>query len=63
MNDKKYKLSSEDIVFKRSGIWKFICQFGILALLCLLSFLVAKYIVNIGIDRNDKPVDTSERLL
>ena len=36
--------------------------FGILAIICILSFLVAKYIVRSNIDGEDTPIDTSERL-
>ena len=57
---KKYKLSDEDIVFKNNGIGRMIFYFGLLALLCILSFLIAKYIVNIGI--GEKTIDTSERI-
>ena len=57
---KKYKLSDEDIVFKNNGIGRMIFYFGLLALLCILSFLIAKYIVNIGI--GERPIDTSERI-
>lgn len=36
--------------------------FGILAIICILSFLIAKYIVRSNIDGEDTPIDTSERL-
>ena len=54
MNDNKYKLSNETVDVKSNSIGKMICQFGMLAILCVLSFLVAKFIVNIGID--EKPI-------
>ena len=60
MNDNKYKLSNENFVVKNNGIGKMMWQFGLLALLCVASFLVAKYIVNIGI--GEKTIDTSERI-
>ena len=60
MNDNKYKLSNEKVVVKNNSVGKMVCQFGLLALLCILSFLVAKFIVNIGI--GEKPIDTSERI-
>lgn len=60
MDKKKYKLSDEDIIFKYSGIARMIFYFGLLALLCVFTFLVAKYIVNRGI--GEKPIDTSERI-
>ena len=44
------------------GIGKKIAHYGVLALICLLSFLVAKYIVRSAIDGETSPVDTSERL-
>ena len=47
---------------KNTEIWKSICQYGILALICVLSFLVAKYIVRSNIEGEKPPVDTSERL-
>ena len=57
MDKKRYKLS-EDINIISVG--KIISYVGILALICIISFLVAKYIVNIGI--GEKPIDTSERV-
>ena len=36
--------------------------FGILAIICVLSFLVAKYIVRNSIEGEKTPIDTSERL-
>ena len=43
-------------------VGKIISYFCILALICVLSFLIAKYIVRSGIDNNQIPIDTSERL-
>ena len=54
MTDKKrYKLSNEIVgVNDKDNInnnnddrWKMVVQYGILALICVMSFLVAKYIV------------------
>lgn len=45
-----------------TSVWKYIFQFGLLALLCILAFLVAKYIVRSDIDGEKVPIDTSERL-
>lgn len=42
--------------------WKMVVQYGILALICVMSFLVAKYIVRSEIDGEKSPIDTSERL-
>ena len=36
--------------------------FGILAIICIMSFLVAKYIVRSNIEGEKSPIDTSERL-
>lgn len=44
------------------GIGKTIGYFGILAIICILSFLVAKYVVRSEIDGEKSPIDTSERL-
>jgi len=44
------------------SIGKMISYFGILAIICVLSFLVAKYIVRSDIDGENIPIDTSERL-
>ena len=57
MSGKKYKISKEG-VYAHNG--KIIFYIGLLGLLCVISFLVAKYIVNIDI--GEKPIDTSERI-
>jgi len=44
------------------GLGRKIGYFGILALICILSFLVAKYIVRSSIEGEKPPIDTSERL-
>lgn len=44
------------------GIGKTIGYFGILAIICILSFLVAKYVVRSEIEGEKSPIDTSERL-
>ena len=41
---------------------KMVGYFGILAIICVLTFLVAKYIVRSAIDGESIPIDTSERL-
>ena len=43
-------------------IGKTIGYFGILAIICILSFLIAKYIIRDNIGDEKSPVDTSERL-
>ena len=45
-----------------AGIGKTIGYFGILAIICILSFLIAKYIIRDNIGDEKSPVDTSERL-
>ncbi len=45
-----------------AGIGKIIGYFGILAIVCVLAFLVAKYIVRNDINGEEAPIDTSERL-
>ena len=44
------------------SVGKLIGYFGILAILCILAFLVAKYIVRSNIDWEKTPIDTSERI-
>lgn len=43
------------------SLWKLISQISLLALLCVLAFLVAKYIVRNNIGWEKPPVDVSER--
>ena len=60
---KKYKLAGDVIEQNKSeSIGKTIAYFGILAIICILAFLVAKYIVRNNIDGEDTPIDTSERI-
>ena len=57
---KKYtvvKPNDDDI-----NIPRMIFQIGILAIICILAFLVAKYIVRSSIDGEKIPIDTSERI-
>ena len=44
------------------SVGKTIAYFGILALICVMSFLLAKYIVRNHIRWEETPIDTSERL-
>lgn len=46
----------------KMSIGKTVAYFGILAIICILSFLIAKYIVRSNIEGEDTPIDTSERL-
>jgi len=41
---------------------KTIAYFGILAIICVMTFLIAKYIVRSNIEGEESPIDTSERL-
>lgn len=43
------------------SIWKIIAIFSFLTIVCILSFLVAKYIVRDSIGWENPPVDVSER--
>lgn len=42
--------------------WRMVSYIAILLIICICSFLVAKYIVRRGIHNGDIPVDTSVRL-
>lgn len=44
------------------NIYKLVNYISLLLLICVCSFLVAKYIVRGGIDREQIPVDTSTRI-
>jgi len=44
------------------GIGTMIGYFGILTIICISSFLVAKYILRSNIGWEDTPIDTSEKL-
>lgn len=44
------------------SIGKIISYFGILAIICIISFLIAKYILRSNIGWEETPIDTSERL-
>lgn len=41
---------------------KMVGYFGILAIICIVSFLIAKYILRSNIGWEETPIDTSERL-
>ena len=42
--------------------YKLLSYMAILGIICITSFLVAKYIVRAKINSNDIPIDTSTRL-
>lgn len=44
------------------SIGKMIGYIGILAIICISSFLIAKYILRSNIGWEETPIDTSERL-
>lgn len=60
--DEDSDLNENTIDNDGESIWKIISYFGILAIICVLSFLVAKYIVRSAIEGEESPIDTSERL-
>lgn len=61
--NKKYKIVKEiHIEEENESVGKMIFRFGLLALICVLAFLVAKYIVRNNIRGENTPIDTSERL-
>lgn len=60
MKSKRYKISYDGPINNGLYIGKTIFYIGILSLFCVLTFLVVKYIVNIGID--ETPIDTSQRI-
>lgn len=41
---------------------KMLSYMAILGIICIVSFLIAKYIVRMNINTNDVPIDTSTRL-
>ena len=60
MDKKKYKVSYDDVIGPYINVGKLLFSIGILALFCVTTFLVVKYIVNI--DVGEKPVDTSHKI-
>ena len=63
MNNIQFVLVDKELEEESSiSIGKLIGYFGILAILCILAFLLAKYIVRSNIDWEETPIDTSERL-
>ena len=42
--------------------WKLVSYIAILLIICIVSFLFAKYVVRSGINKEDIPIDTSVRL-
>jgi len=42
--------------------WKMVSYIAILMVICVISFLIAKYIVRSSIAGEDTPIDTSTRI-
>ena len=60
---KKYKVVGPvNGIEENESVVKMIAYFGLLAIICIMAFLVAKYIVRNEIDGEETPIDTSERL-
>lgn len=60
---KKYKIVGPvNGIEENESVGKMIAYFGLLAIICIMAFLVAKYIVRNEIDGEETPIDTSERL-
>ena len=47
---------------KQEHPYRIVSYVAILMLVCVISFLVAKYIVKSGIDNDEVPIDTSTRI-
>lgn len=47
---------------KKRKIGRTLSYYSILAILCIIAFLFAKYMVRNSIDWEETPIDTSERL-
>ena len=41
---------------------RMVAYISLLLILCIVSFLFAKYVVRLGIKKNEIPIDTSVRL-
>jgi len=46
---------------EKISVWKMIAVFSLLIVICILAFLVAKYIVRNNIGWEKPPVDVSDR--
>lgn len=42
--------------------WKYVSYISIMLIICICTFLVAKYIVRTNIDKEEIPIDTSTRI-
>ena len=62
-NTKKgYTIVKNTNIEEDTSIWEYVFYFGLLAILCILAFLIAKYVVRSDIDGEKIPIDTSERI-
>ena len=62
-NKKKYKVVVPvNELEENESIGKMIVRFGLLAIVCIMTFLTAKYIVRNNINGEESPIDTSERI-
>jgi len=50
------------VIEMKTSKWKMVSYVSLLLIICICSFLVAKFIVRSGIHNGDIPVDTSVRL-
>ena len=55
-------VKNTNIEEEQTSIWEYVFYFGLLAILCILAFLIAKYVVRSDIDGEKIPIDTSERI-
>ena len=63
MNNVQFvKVDNNEEDSQQVGVGRLIGYFGILAIICIISFLIAKYILRKNIDWEETPIDTSERL-
>ena len=63
IDKEKYKVvTPTDVLQENESVGIMIARFGLLAIICVMAFLFAKYIVRDRIDGEKPPIDTSERL-
>ena len=46
----------------KNNKWKMVSYIAILGIICITSFLLAKYIIRMNVNTNEIPIDTSTRL-
>ena len=47
---------------ENTSVWRLIAYIGIVIIICIIVFLIAKYIVRDSINWENPPVDVSERV-